>query len=219
MMLTMTVNRIQSDNKQTLTPDRPDCSWAQSYNSYSVLSFVGFVLLFSAHWFFLSHLSIKTEVPQVNKNFTSHTGFLLVWLVFKNVEAQTGETNNLSWTTTSLPLFSRHALKTSLMKIQVPRPWLNGYHTGSIVTITREKQCFTGPEKATRSYQTHCWEKNKNRGADSISARRDHGARRCCGVRGVPCDDLFPQSEPAPLAVFGPTLHSSAAQLYHTPLP
>lgn len=61
--------------------------------------------------------------------------------------------------------------------------------------------------------------KNKNRGADSISARRDHGARRCCGVRGVPCDDLFPQSEPAPLAVFGPTLHSSAAQLYHTPLP
>lgn len=160
MMLTMTVNRIQSDNKQTLTPDRPDCSSPRfSYNSYSVLSFV---LLFSAYWFFLSHLSIKTEVPQVNKNFTYiHTGFLLVWLVFKNGEAQTGETNNLSWTTTGLPLFSRHALKTSLMKIQVPRPWLNGYHTGYIVTITREEQCFTGPEKATRSYQTHCWEKTK----------------------------------------------------------
>lgn len=73
---------------------------------------------------------------------------------------------------------------------------------------------FTGLGKATRQIIRHTAEKGV-----IISVRGERGARRRCGVCGVLCDDLFPQSEPAPLAVFGPTLHSSAAQLNHTPLP
>lgn len=53
-----------------------------------------------------------------------------------------------------------------------------------------------------------------------ISVRAEESdARRCCSICGVLCDGLFPQSESAPLAVFGHTLHSSAAQHNHTPLP
>lgn len=79
-------------------------------------------------------------------------------------------------------------------------------HRGTVFTRLKKKQQKNNV--SDRQYKR----------CDSMWAG-DCGARRRCGVCGVLCDGLFPQSESAPFTVFERTLHSSAAQLDHKPLP